>query len=97
MGGNTGSDGASVRFCADEFDLQPMVTAAHVVAQQRWRLIQVHHENVTIAIIIEIPEGDAAAGVWRRDSWPGLVQQFLELSVSQISEDDPRALEWIIR
>ncbi len=57
------ADGAAVGFDARQLDLEPVVAAGHVVAQERRRLILIDDQDVDVAIVIEIAEGTAAAGV----------------------------------
>src|SRR5579875_2420750 len=73
-----------------------MVVASHVIAKQRWRLIQIHDQDVDVAVVIEVPKCCAATGVRRGNTRTGLVQKLLKFSVPQISEDDARALERVI-
>ena len=45
---------------AHQQDLQPVACPAQIVAQQRRRLVEIHDQNIDIAVIIEIAECDSA-------------------------------------
>jgi hypothetical protein len=64
-----------------------VIGAAHVVAQQRGRLVQIHDQDIDVAIVIEIAEGHAAAGMRLGDAGPRQVAQFFEFAVSQIAKN----------
>ena len=68
-GDHARADRASVRLRADQLHFDPMarlVALPHVVTEEGWRLIHVHDEYVDIAVVVEIAEGAAAAGMRRR-------------------------------
>src|ERR1035438_775101 len=44
------TDGASIRSDADKQHFEPMIAAAHVIAEERRRLVHVHDEDIDIAI-----------------------------------------------
>src|SRR5438270_4561281 len=73
-----------------------MISARHIVAQQGWRLIVVHNEDVHIAIVIEVAKGAPSAAVRSFDSRAGLAGQLFKRSVTQIAEKDARRLVWLI-
>src|SRR6476646_373373 len=54
---------AAVRTYARQLHLQPMVVTAHVIAQQRRRLIVIHDDDVHVAVVIEVAESAAPAGL----------------------------------
>src|SRR5579863_9720693 len=60
-----------------------------IVAQQGRRLIHIHDENIDVAIVIEIPKGAAATGMRGGDSRSSRIDEFLQLAISQIAEDQP--------
>ena len=68
-----------------------MAVAGDVVAQERRRLVHVPHEHVDVAVVVEVAEGAAAAGVDGCDTGPGLLDQLLEAAVAQIAEHQARA------
>ena len=68
-----------------------MLPARNVVAQQRWRFVQVDDENIYVAIVVEIAECAAAAAVLRDDPRPGFGRNLLETPVPEAAEDDTRS------
>src|SRR5207248_10305332 len=94
-GGNSRADGAAVRLRADEPDLEPVSRLARIgfqiVPKQRRRLVHIHHEDVDIAVIIEIAERAAPAAVRRADTRPRLIDQFFEFPVTQVPEYKTRS------
>ena len=57
----------ALRFEVDSVEqhLQPVAGARDVVAQERRRLVHVHHQDVDVAVVVEVAEGTAAARVRR--------------------------------
>jgi hypothetical protein len=53
-------------------NLDPAVAGRGVVAQQRRRLIDVHDQDIHIAVVIEVAKGKAAAAVAGNDTGTGL-------------------------
>src|SRR5436309_6906994 len=86
-GSHAGSNRAAVRFHSDQLDLQPMVVASQIVAQQRWRLVEVDDQDIDIAVVIEIAEcaPPAAMGFGYRGAC-GATQLF-ESAATQIAKD----------
>src|SRR5450432_449264 len=93
--GYSRADGASIAFGAHQLDLDPMVGPGHIVAKQGWRLVHVHDEDIDVAVIVEIAEGTAPAGVCRRNAGAAFVDQFLESPAAEIAENQARRLERI--
>src|SRR5258705_8065895 len=61
---------AAIASHSNQQDFQPVVSARQIISQQRWWLVHVPHEDVDVAIIVEIPESAAAAGVNIGNAWP---------------------------
>ncbi len=74
-----------------------MAVARDVVAQQRRRLVHVHHDDVDVAVVVEIPEGAATARVRRGHAGSRFVDQLLEPAVTQIAEHQPGCPEGVGR
>ena len=70
---HAGADGAAIGFHSDQLDLEPVILAGDIVAQQRWRLIQIHDQDIHVAIVIEIAESASAAAMARGDARSGHV------------------------
>ena len=64
-----------------------MMTARHVVPQQRRRLVHVHDHYVNITIIIEVAERATAARMRNFQIWSCYSDQLLEPAVSQIPKE----------
>ena len=80
------ADRAAIGFGADQLYLQPRIVAGNVIAQQRRRLVQIDHQNVEIAVIIEISESAAPAVVRFQDRGSGLIRELLESSLAQVAK-----------
>ena len=57
-------------FVPISFTLSQWSSPLQIVAQQRWRLVQIDDQDVDVAVVIEIAERAAAAGV-RLSTIPG--------------------------
>src|ERR1035437_198624 len=71
----------------DQQDLQPVIGPANVIAQQRRRLVEIHHQDVDVAVVIEIAESHSPAAMRLGDAGPRQVAQFFEFAVSQIAKN----------
>src|SRR5258708_34717560 len=60
---HTSANGDSIGFDTFQFHLEPVSFPTAIVAQQRRRLIQVHDENVHIAIVIEVSKSTATTAM----------------------------------
>src|SRR6516225_2712158 len=63
-----------------------------IVAQQRRGLIDVHDQDVEVAVVVKIAEGRATAGMRFGDGRAGAVQKLLEAAAAQVAEQHPRRL-----
>src|SRR5260370_5654025 len=61
--GNPRADCAAVRLDAGQLDLDPVMAAGYVVAQQGRRLVLIDDEDVHVPVVVEVAEGATAAGV----------------------------------
>src|SRR5262245_46694211 len=59
-----GSDRAARRFRSHQMQANPVMAGVLVVAQQCGRLTHIHDENIDIAVIIDIAESSATAGMF---------------------------------
>ena len=82
-----------LRLHADQLHLEPVPRRGprKIVAQQRGRLIQVHDEDVDVAIVVEVAESAAAAGMRRGDAGPGFVDQLFEFALPRLRKTSARA------
>src|SRR5260370_41943605 len=60
--GNPRADCAAVRCNAGQLDLDPVMAAGYVVAQQGRRLVLIDDEDVHVPVVVEVAEGATAAG-----------------------------------
>ena len=56
-------DGASVRLHAFKKNLDPVLLAGDIIAEQGWRLIHVDDHNVNVAVVVEISKGTSSPRV----------------------------------
>src|SRR5690348_5047134 len=91
------ANGAAVGLGSNQLDFEPVITALHVIAKERRRLVHVDDQDVEIAVVIEVPEGAATAAVRGGDTWAGFFDQLFEGSVAKISEQGAGAFVWILR
>src|SRR6266568_32436 len=84
------TDGAAVRLDARQLYFDPVVVAREVVAQQRRWLVVIHDQDVDVAVVVKVSECATAARVQGLHARPGILDQFLELRSSEISENDAR-------
>ena len=89
------ADRAAIGFHADQFHFQPVMIAAHIVAQQRRRLVEIDDQDVDVAVIIEIAKRAAAAGMDGGYARPRLFDQLFKFAIPQVAENDARRLERI--
>ena len=81
-------DGAAVALHSLKTDLDPVVAGRSVVAQQRRRLVDVHDQDIHIAVVVEVAKGNAAAAVAGNDTWTSLRTHFGEGAVTPIAKKD---------
>ncbi len=60
-GFHPGTYGVAVAFCADQFQAEPMITEALVVAQEQRRATDLRQHDVQVAIAIYVSERRATA------------------------------------
>ena len=65
-----------------------MVAVPAIVAEQRRRSIQVVHDHVHVAVVVEVPEGAAATEVLGQDRRPRFRGDVLEASVPQVAVEE---------
>ena len=75
------SDRAAIRFCAHQLELEPVVRAAEVIAQQRRRLVEIDYQDVQISIIVEVTEGAPPAAMLGGYARAGFLHKFFEGSI----------------
>src|ERR1700686_684288 len=75
---------------------KPVIAGRRVIAQQGWRLIAIHNENIEVPIIIEVTQGAPAAHMRRRDPRTGLHSHLQEASVSVVTEKNARGVPGIL-
>src|SRR5580658_7738807 len=87
-GGNFHScaDSVAIRLSADQKNLEPMVRIAAIVAQQLRGLAAIIHENIEIAIIVEVGDGSATANARQLKIHTKPVADVFENSVTGIAE-----------
>src|ERR1041384_366805 len=78
---NTCPDRAAVRLCSNQFNFEPMIRTAHIVAQQRRRFVEIDHQNIQVSIIVEVAERASTATVVRSNAGSSF---FLQLFKSPI-------------
>jgi hypothetical protein len=66
-----------------------VIAARYVVAQQRRPLVHVHHQDVDVAVVVEVAEGTASARVRRSHAASTFLDDPLEPAVTEVSEHEP--------
>src|SRR5690242_14180252 len=79
------SNGAAIALGPFQAHFNPMIACGRIVSQQRRRFVAVHHQNIDVAIIIEVAERSPATGMARGNAWACLIAEFHEGSVTLIS------------
>src|ERR1019366_2349422 len=69
-----GTDGAAVGFGGVQLELEPAVVAFDVLAKKRWGLVGVANGKAELPIVVQIPEGAAAATVRGANPGPTFLQ-----------------------
>src|SRR3954463_5145499 len=87
------ADGASIRFRANTFHLQPVIFRGAVISQQRRRFVHIDDDYVDVAIIIEVPESRTAAGARLGNDGASLGGDVGEASIPQVSVENPPLLK----
>ena len=85
-----GANAGAIALYSDRLHLDPVILGGDIVPEKGGRLVHIDDQNIHVAIVIEVPECAAAAGVWRGNTGTRLVNQLLELAVPQIAKNDPR-------
>lgn len=62
-----------------------MPLAAHVVAQQRGRLIDVDDQDIDVAVIVEVAERATSAGMLFGHSWARFLGQLFKLAFAEVA------------
>jgi hypothetical protein len=93
---DTRPNGAAVALNSLKTDLDPMVAGRSVVAQQRRRFIDVHDQDIHIAIVVEVAEGNAAAAVAGDDTGTSFRTQLSEGALASIAKQDAGSAESVL-
>ena len=93
--GDARADGAAVRCDADKQDLEPVPPPETSLRSSDGGSFMFITSDVHVAVVVEIAERTAAAGVQRRDATASFLDQFLEAAVAQIAKHESRRLERI--
>ena len=86
----------SITFRPDQFDLDPIVLIPAIVAEQRGNLIHVVHDNVDVAVVVEIAEGTAATRMARSNPGPHFLRNILEFAIAEVAINNARFQECLI-
>ena len=85
---HAGADRRAVRAGAHALDQDRVVAAPSVVAEQGGRPVQVVHDHVHVAVVVEVPEGAAPAEVLGEDRRSRLRGDVLEPPVPQVAVEE---------
>ena len=88
-----GADGGAIALGADEFEFDPVLLVAAVVAQQGWKVVEVEDEHIHAAVVEVIAEGRAATGETLADAGAELGGDVLEFSIAEVFVDEAWVLE----
>src|SRR5246127_3197547 len=78
------TDAASIGFCADGFDLDPVVAGVGIAAQKLGKIVDGVYEQVEITVVVEVTEGAAASGDGNGNTGAGVIRNIGEASVAEI-------------
>ena len=87
----------AVRRRAFELHLEPAVRPGVVVSEQRRRLVHVEHQDVDVAVVVDVAERGAAARVRRHRPRAAHERRLLEARAVHVPEDDARAAMRVLR
>src|ERR1700722_17284323 len=62
-----------IRLYSDQQHLEPMMLTAYIVSQQRRRFVHIHHDDIDVAVIVEVSECRPPAGMQFLHRRPGKV------------------------
>ena len=79
---------AAIALGSFEPNLDPVVSGRRVISQQRRWLILIHHQDVDIAVVVEIPECATTAAVMGCESGARFIANLCKSSVPQIAKED---------
>src|ERR1039458_3329137 len=86
----TGADGCAITLGAEQFEGNPIVLVAAVVAQERWVVVHVEDQHIKTAIVIIVAESATATGESFCHTGAELFRYVLEFAISEIAVDYPR-------
>src|SRR6185437_5166242 len=79
---------ASVRLRSDALDLQPIVLALGVVAEEGRTLVDVDDDHINVAVVVEVSEGRASTAAGEVQIWAAICRDIDELARSLVLVDD---------
>src|SRR5689334_4150390 len=82
------ADAAAVGFRADRADFDPIALVRGIAANELWRRVDAIHDEVEVAIVIEIAESAAARRRWSRDAGAGIERNVFEMAVAQVAIEE---------
>ena len=90
---HTRSDSGAIAFRPNQFQLDPILQIAAVVAQQGRDVIHIQNQRIDVPVIVIISESRAPTGESLADSGPHFCGNILELAFAQILVYEARILE----
>src|SRR5690348_4874680 len=82
--------GIPVRFCSNQQHFQPMIGIPTIITEELRRLAIVVHQNVQVAVIVEIPDSGSAAYSRQLKIRPELVTYILEDAAPHVAKHELR-------
>src|SRR6266568_3422717 len=89
-------DGRAVGARSLKFYGEPVVRVRGGVLEQRGRLAEIGNEDFRFAVVVEIPDSAAAAGMGLEHGGSGPLGNLLEAPVAEVSKDLARHFEAVI-
>src|SRR5882672_2992562 len=86
------SDGGAIALCSDQFDLDPILLVAAVIAKKRRRVVHIKNQGIDVAIVVIVAERGAAAGETLADAGSHLGRNVFESPITQVFVYQTRVL-----
>src|ERR1017187_1911973 len=87
------SNGGAIALGPQQFDLDPVLPVAPIVAEKRRQIVQIQDHNIHVAVVVIVSECGAAAGKALTDAGAQIRRNILETPVAEVLVNNSRILE----